>query len=298
MRAVFKPFEKSILLRLWLLLMLLASCSKPAPPPPEPPRPALWEVSDKDGVRGWLFGTVHALPDGMDWQNPAVSKAVKASDALVLELGKDEDAAAIAAVFTRLARSFGHPVLSQRVPAERKAELLGWMKRAGIADPQSHDLETWAASLMIAHAIDGDKEDGVEAGLLDLADGKPVVELEGADKQLRVFDRLAEQDQRDLLLAILAEADDAPAKAEKLARQWRSGDMEALAAETQRGLLADKELREALLVGRNKAWAGRIEELLRAGKQPFIAVGAAHMAGDDGLPAMLAGRGWTVRRIQ
>jgi len=74
--------------------------------------------------------------------------------------------------------------------------------------------------------------------------------------------------------------------------------MEALARETHRGMLADKELRDILLVRRNAAWAERVAAMMRAGQRPFVAAGAAHMAGPEGLPALLAGRGCTVRRVQ
>jgi uncharacterized protein YbaP (TraB family) len=38
--------------------------------------------------------------------------------------------------------------------------------------------------------------------------------------------------------------------------------------------------------------------MLKDGATPFIAVGAAHVSGSDGLPTLLQSKGWQVRRIQ
>jgi uncharacterized protein YbaP (TraB family) len=54
---------------------------------------------------------------------------------------------------------------------------------------------------------------------------------------------------------------------------------------------------KAILVDRNTDWANQIETLLEGSGTAFIAVGAAHLAGDDSVQAMLTQRGVDVERV-
>ena len=76
------------------------------------------------------------------------------------------------------------------------------------------------------------------------------------------------------------------------------GDTDLLIELTRRGILADPELAQVLLYDRNRSWAAQIENLLSASERPLIAVGAGHLLGERGLPALLESRGYTVSRLE
>src|SRR5215217_1290637 len=63
-------------------------------------RPALWRLSDADTTI-YLFGTIHALPEGAQWRTPALDQAMAASDELVTEINLT-DMNAAAGAFMRL----------------------------------------------------------------------------------------------------------------------------------------------------------------------------------------------------
>lgn len=285
--------------RLALALLLALAACLPAPPK-ERVQPALWEVTGANGERGWLFGTIHALPEPVDWNSAAVDKSLANADRLILEIAAIDDEAALKATYARLAASRGLPPLLDRLPPQDRAGAARLLREEGIAPDQFGETETWAIALTLARQLSQETEAiyGIDRELLAAAKGMPVGELEGAEAQLGIFDRLPESEQRDLLRLTFAEAGNADAEADRLAEAWGSGDMARLEAETRTGLLADPELREALLVARNRAWTDKLARMLAAGGKPFVAVGAAHMAGPDGLPAMLALKGYTVVRLQ
>lgn len=293
--------------------LLLAGCSdRSAEPSSEPAGyPILWELANAEGeVEGWLFGTIHALPDGVEWRSPVLDEAVAEADVLAVEVASLDDGVKLGELFTRLAfdgssGASGSPgPLAARVDPALADQYQALLTQAKVRRSHFDAMETWAAALTLAQVAQAAKsENGVDRALIgDFAalgsSGREIVELEGAETQLRIFDDLPESEQRDLLNAVIGETEDYERDIGRLARVWQAGDAEQLSELTGKGILADPELYEALLAGRNRAWAAQLENLLSASAKPFVAVGAAHMFGADGLPALMEARGYTVRRIQ
>lgn len=284
-------------MRRWTILLpalLLFACS----PKPQEAHPALWRIEGPQGRHvGWLFGTIHSSPRPLAWQTPAVRDALDHAGTIMVEVGNLANEAEVAATFARLAKSAGQPPLSQRIAPEERPALAALLGKAGYHDGDFAAMDTWAAALTLARtgSDEGDAHNGVDRAVVAAADGRPVLELEGASRQLGLFDALPESEQRDLLGAVVKEASEPD---HDLSASWRKGDMTAIEEETRSGLLADPELREVLFTGRNRNWTGKIAAALRSGRRPFVAVGAAHMAGPQGLPAMLAHQGFTVTRVE
>ncbi|KUO57394.1 MAG: hypothetical protein APF82_10240 [Sphingomonadales bacterium BRH_c42] len=283
------------------LLLALTGCKQDhSAADAETPAPLLWEIRDNAGaVRGWLFGTIHALPDGARWRTQRLEQAIDQADLLVVEIAALNDRDGMAQVFTRLATSPGLPDIGMRVPAGSRPELFGLIESVDLTAADFSEVETWAAALVLAQAGDnGDAANGADLALLRDFANRKVHEFEGAQRQLGIFDGLPEAEQRDLLLAVMKEVRANEADPERLRRAWLKGDARTLETAASTGLMEDPELREALLVARNRAWIGQLEAILASGERPLIAVGTAHLLGPDGLPALLEHRGYSVARIQ
>ena len=278
-------------------LLALAACQSA---PADQKNPALWEVTAADGAKGWVFGTVHALPDGLEWQTPAIDRAVAQSGTLVLEILDPADQAAARAAFLRLGTTPGQPPLDARVEPTLRPALRAALTKTGLNPAHFSSLEDWAAALTLSFALEAaegnDPGNGADRALLAAAGKRTVAGLETLEGQLGLFDTLPAREQRSLLSAVLAESADGADK--RLVKAWADGDVATIDREAHAGMMADPRLREALLVSRNRRWAEQVAAMLRAGKRPFVAVGAAHVAGVDGLPGMLAARGFVVKRVQ
>lgn len=289
---------------LFLAAFLMASCDGPDEPSAvslAQGYPALWQVEKADGeTEGWLFGTIHALPADVSWRSAEFERVVAEADFLVVEAADLNNTAGLAALFERM--SADEPpqrgLFARLDPALREI-FSEFAEKKDLSIAVLDRLESWAAALAIAQAAStGDTQNGVDRILIDEFAYEPIGELEGAEKQLRLFDDLPESEQRDLLNAVVEEAALGDQGIQSLAVAWKSGDLETLEARSRQGILGDPELREALLVSRNRYWAAQLDILLAQEKRPLIAVGAAHLVGPDGLPVFLEARGYTVRRLQ
>ena len=210
----------------------------------------------------------------------------------VAELGRSDEAGAI---FRRLSTTPGLPPLTQRVPPAERPALAAFLDRAGMDEDAFSETESWGAALILANSVRrSDSGNGADRALI--AEAARVEGLESFEEQYAAFDRLPAAEQADLLAGLAADAEGD--FEDRRVTAWLTGDMAALERDSSGGILADPELREALQLSRTRTWAARVGELLERGERPFVAVGAGHMWGDEGLPALLAARGYAVRRVQ
>ena len=263
-----------------------------------PPNPLTYAIANADGeVEGWMLGTIHALPQGTAWRTGAFDKIVRDSDTLIVEvadLGDDQ----IAQTFISLATTPDIGPLSLRVNRDLRAPLDEMVELSEISHASLEDTETWAAAIMLARVgAVGDPSNGVDRYVITQFDPEAVMGLETAAGQLGIFDSLPEQDQRELLEGTIEEWQASREDPGRLTRAWLGGDEATLLEATNTGIMVDTEIRDALLVQRNKDWLPMVLRQLAGSEKPLIAVGAAHLIGPDGLKTMLEAEGYTVTRI-
>lgn len=287
--------RRQLALLLLVFTLALAGCKRE----PLPADPAIWIVEGAQGEKAWLFGTIHASAHPIAWRTPVVANALDQADEIMVEVANIADDSAVSQTFARLATTPGLPPLSDRIDPARRKALVDFLKRHNIDEARFGSVETWAAALVLAQAAnpDANAKNGIDRAVIALANGRSVVELEGASGQLALFDGLPENNQRDLLGAVVTDPDALESEDNDLTRVWLTGDMARIERETRQGILANPDLRAVLFTGRNQRWTARIAQTMRAGRHPFVAVGAAHMAGPEGLPAMLEAKGFTVTRL-
>lgn len=265
--------------------------------------PALWKVADADTTI-YLFGTVHMLPDGFDWQSDVVDKAFDSADTLVLEVIGTDDARLTQPVIAELGFTPGLPKLVDRVPADQHAGLNAAIRDAGVPVAALDPMETWLATMMLSTArivkLGYGIDSGVEGALKTraVAGRKRIEGLETLREQLGFFDTLPESDQRQLLVASLDDMESIGTLVNTTVRDWAAGDVEKVAAALESDIQGSPDLAKRLLADRNANWANWVENRLATTPGTvFMAVGTGHLAGKDSLQAQLKAKGVKAIRL-
>ena len=267
--------------------------------------PALWRVKG-DHAEIYLFGTLHALPPNLAWRTPAYDAAYAEASTVWFEASMDgADPKTMQAMLLRYGMDPGRR-LSQKLAPDALAQL----ERQADLRRIDH-LRPWAAALMLSMqpmlSRGAKLESGADATMTRAARGeaKTIRTFETVEDQVRVFASLPEGAEVRYLTEVIREhapraVRPAEASAESLEQAWMDGDLARLGPALVGGMKADNpSLYDALLKRRNLAWADQIAgELKGAAGVELVNVGALHMVGDDGLPALLQARGFTVERVQ
>jgi uncharacterized protein YbaP (TraB family) len=270
-----------------------------AVPQAEGSGPALWVVRDADSTL-YLFGTVHVLRPTTAWGSARVDAAFDSADQVWFEISNPDDQAAIMPLIQQHGLSPDRP-LSSLLTAEEMTVLNTIAASAGMPAGQIDIFRPWLAGLALNVAplmkAGYDPQSGVELVLKARAEaaGKPIQAFETIDKQVGILAGMSEADQLASLRLLMESWGDATAELDGMVAAWASGDVKALEALAVDEMQVETPaLYEALLVRRNTDWANQIQTLLEGSGTVFIAVGAAHLAGDDSVQEILGDRGVTV----
>lgn len=260
----------------------------------------MWLVADDD-TKIYMLGAMHALPRGTVWDGGKVADAVGAADELVMELAPAELAKA-GGVFQSLAPRAAPLAMDERLPP---AALAGYRALEASGGAFGGDtLDDWAVMVLmgqrVAQNAELDSADGVETRLTESFEdaGKPIGGLETAREQLMLFETLDPQTQRMLLTRAAQKSGDAVKDVGALTAAWGRGDVAALEQVINEDVDAVPAARKAILTDRNRRWSAWVRKRLERPGTVLMAVGAGHLVGADGVPAMLEAEGLKVTRVQ
>lgn len=266
----------------------------------------LFEVGAAGVVPSYVFGTMHSTDPQVLKLPTAAMRAFDKSTRLVLEIvfaPENEQRLQRAMVLDdgRTLSGIIGPKLFSRL-----------MARAGIYGlPAQHvnRLKPWAIGLMLSLPLAEVARSAAGAVPLDMAlektadnRGIPVYGLETIDEQVAALSDFTEKDQIAALRMTVELNPQIDALFAEMKQAYLAGDLDRL-HRMSRSLYSGSEERLAELFEkrmieiRNRRMANRLARHVKHGGA-FVAIGALHLSGNEGVLHLLELRGYTVKRVK
>lgn len=259
----------------------------------------LWELSKTGQQPAYLFGTIHSEDPAVVELPATVKQAFDASNSVVLEMLLDTDTMRYSS--TAMLMLDGRS-LSDMIGMPLYKKVSAAIASRGIPELVLNRMKPWAAAVTLSTPA-------LETGqILDLVlyqdalqQDKAVYGLETVREQLDLFDSMSESDQVTLLRDAVDKFPELDALHAELLEVYKQRDLEGLLAINETSMQAEdqrlaKEFQRRVIDDRNHRMAERMQPYLRQGKA-FVAVGALHLPGEQGLLNLLEQQGYTVRRV-
>jgi len=249
----------------------------------------------------YLFGSVHVLK-AADHQLPAEAlRAYAGAGALVMEIDlNDAGAEGLSSASLEGQMLPEGQTLSAALGPSAYATLQSHLQPLGLDAALFSQMQPWVVAITVEQLelerLGFDADSGVEMQFTRRAqaDHKPIIALETAAEQLRIFSGLSPDQQRHFLLYCLEDSADAGKDMDAIVAAWQRGDTAQLERLLGEGFAKFPELYRLLTTDRNRRWLPRIETMLHDTKDYLVIVGALHLVGSDGLVALLDGHGFKV----
>ena len=285
------------------------SSAPSAPSPVQPSNIFLWQVSKDDlPGRGYVLGSVHVRkPDAA--LDEAIWAALESADVVVGELSKKDKAEAANRSQFVLQQGMLPPGqrLEQLIDTETYELLKKRTTELKVPLLMFERMRPWLAAISLVAtklALDNYKADAGVDQVIENRAAELGIEnrgMETPEQQIRLFSGLPLSLQNALLKdSLLALAPERRGETDLMFDAYRKGDAARLAMLTFSERLTRPDLAvlyERIFDDRNMAMTSCIATYLQEPKTIFVVAGVGHLLGEQGIPQLLADRGFRVRPV-
>lgn len=259
----------------------------------------LWEISSQSGKQSYLLGTMHSDDERITQLPVAIRSALNHSDSFSGEVMMDM--ATITSMSKMMYFTDGRQ-LKDIIGEERYQKSTEYLLQYGVPDFMVAIMKPWAVATTLSLPK---PKTGKFLDLMLFQDamsqGKAVYGLESAHEQMSVLDGMPEDQQIVMLDEAIENFHRIPEIFQRFVTVYLNRDLKGL-QNLNKELMAGSDQKVAehfekkLLVKRNYRMVDRMQPRLKEGKA-FIAVGALHLPGDEGVLNLLVDKGYVVKAI-
>lgn len=260
-------------------------------------------LAEKAGRRLWLLGTMHV--GRAEWYplRQIIMQALAESSVYMTEIGPTAPTA-MAQIMTTYA-ACNSPCLFERLQPRTRALLKRYYQPRPDLLGSLAMQRPWRVSMTIdgERTVEADLDPafGVENVLEEYLAGKQYLALEAADTVPGLMAGLDATTEDEMLYDTLRDSDDKVSRqARTYATLWQVGDADSMYAELQRTLAetglthAARFITDKMLSGRNRQFVATMQHHANPNMPVFVAMGALHLGGPQGVLQLLRQQGWHV----
>lgn len=273
----------------------------------------LWRIEGAGAAPSYLYGTMHVTDPRVVELPPAAEQAFEVVDTLVIETTDVLDPAAMMATLAEAPELMmftdGTTLGSLLAPKDRSL-VDAALEERGIPPASITKMKPWMIAAMVSLPPCEAARKAAGEEILDLAlarraeaDGKEVLGLETMKDQLEAMARLPMEFHVQGLVDTLKLGSRMNDVVETMTLIYISGKpgmfwpfIRAVLPGSGAAEAGIAAFEESLITARNRKMAASAEPILAKGGA-FVAVGALHLPGEEGLVALLRGRGFTLEPV-
>jgi uncharacterized protein len=271
------------------------------------PKHFLWKVTGPKGVV-YLLGSIHVGKADFYPLPSVIEDSFKKADTLVEEIDISERSET-ARIQQRVIEDGSYPngdAITNHLSEVTRSHLAAYVKKGGLPEPAIAHMRPWLVSMLVMQLelkrMGFDPSNGLDRHFLEEAQqlNKPIGALETAESQLELLRSMSQELQDHLLLSSLVDMEKLAVDLDLLTRAWKAGDtavIHELITSGVRDYPQLKPLMTKLFDDRNTAMTAKIAHFLQTPKSYFVAVGAGHLVGDQGIPSQLRRKGFSVEQL-
>ena len=254
----------------------------------------LWEVKAKDGkTSSYLFGTIHAIDESKFYFPKKLEKIASKCDVICLEIVGD------GTYFDKL--MMNNKSLQDLFTKTQLDTIHLWAERFLFMKPHQFDqnFSQTKPFLLLQFILNSSlpknfKSYELEFEKMAQKNKQELLGLETVDFQLSLFDNMSLEDQVKMVMESLRDEKNAKYKFEEMQQVYLEQNLDQLYKITKD---ESSSFNRSFLEDRNIDWIPKIESMMKD-KAVFIAVGAAHLSGSEGVIELLIKKGYQVTPIK
>lgn len=247
----------------------------------------------------WLLGTIHLAAQSSTELTTKAKQAISNSDRLWMEMTSEELNRSSDLLFQQGLHDY--PYLKEKLSPALWNELAAMSARVGLAPTVIQRMEPWLVEyivLVLWLKHEGfDSQQGIDYQVMRFAAVEAVLidGLETAEEQVAVLSQARSNISAEAHIAeVLHQLTDIADELAELELDWQKGDLESIWAKVTEQMPAYTQ--HILLVERNQNWLRKVRAELKENEQHFMAVGAAHLPGEQGMLALFERSGAKVTK--